>query len=315
MAKKNDDIKLSVIIISYKQKKYIKDAIDSVLMQKVNFKYELLLADDCSQDGTFEIMKEYENKYPDIVKVLERKKNLGATANILTAGKQSKGKYVTILEGDDYWIDENKLQIQVDILEEHPEYIGVSHMQQGQDIEGNTLGIYPRWIKKDCILNFKHFEKAKNFSSSTCLYRNIYVMREYEEELKYLLSLHRIVADIQLCYFLSKHGSIYNIYKPMMIYRVIRKEGESNYNSNNTVLDISYGSLMIVSTIDKKTEYKYNFYKRYLGYMTMGFTFSVLNKKIGRFKDFWNACPKKYRLRIMLMIPFNGFKILINRRR
>ena len=66
-----NDIKLSVIIISYKQAKYIRDAIDSVLMQKVNFKYELLLADDCSQDGTLEIMKEYEKKYPDIVRVLE----------------------------------------------------------------------------------------------------------------------------------------------------------------------------------------------------------------------------------------------------
>ena len=222
---------------------------------------------------------------------------------------------MTILEGDDYWINENKLQTQVDILEKHPEYIGVSHMQQGRDLENRVLGIYPRWIKKDCVLDFKNFEKSQNFSSSTCMYRNIYIEKEYESEIKFLFSLHRIVADLQLCYFLLKHGNIYNIYKPMMVYRVIKKEGEANYNSNNTVLDINYGSLKIVSAIDKKTNYKYNFYKRYLDYITIGFTFSVLKGNFKRFKDFWNECPKKYRLRILLMIPFHGLKILLSRRK
>lgn len=310
-----NDIKLSVIIISYRQKKYIREAIDSVLMQNVNFKYELLLADDCSQDGTLEIMKEYEKKYPNIIKVLERKENLGATTNILDAGRQSRGKYVTILEGDDYWIDENKLQIQVDFLDEHSDYIGVSHMQQGRDTDNNTLGIYPTWVKEDCTLTFRNFETSKNFSSSTCLYKNIYINKEYQKELEFLLSLHRIVADIQLCYFLLKYGKVYCINKPMMVYRVIKKDGESNYNSTNSILDINYNSLKIVSSIDQKTNYKYNFYKRYLGYMTVGFAFSILNRKFKKFKEYWNICPKKYHLKILIMIPFNGIKILLNRRK
>ncbi len=310
-----NDVKLSIIIISYKQKKYIRECIDSVLMQKVNFKYELLLADDCSQDGTLEIMKEYEKQHPDIIRVLERKENLGATKNILDAGKQSNGKYVTLLEGDDYWIDENKIQTQVDFLDEHSEYIGVAHMQQGRDTDNNILGVYPKWVKEDCTLTFKNFETSKNFSSSTCLYKNIYKNSKYNNELDFLFSLHRIVADIQLCYFLLKYGKVYCINKPMMVYRVIKKDGESNYNSNNSVLDINYNSLKIVSSIDRETKYKYNFYKRYLGYMTVGFTFSVLNRRFRRFKDFWKTCPKKYRLRILLMIPFKGISILINRKR
>ena len=139
--KKQEEPMLSVVIISYKQAKYIKEAIDSVLMQKVNFKYELLLADDCSKDGTLEIIKEYEKKYPDIVRVLERKENYGASKNFLDACKNTKGKYITKLEGDDYWIDENKLQIQVDFLEQHPNYYTIAHLQEGRNIK-NEISLY-----------------------------------------------------------------------------------------------------------------------------------------------------------------------------
>lgn len=315
MVNKMEEIKLSVIIISYAQEKYIRDAIESVLSQKVNFKYELLLADDCSPDNTIKIMKEYEKKYPDIIKVLDRKKNLGATKNILDAASKSQGEYITVLEGDDYWCDNNKLQIQVDFLTKHPDYIGVSHLQEGRDLNNNFLGLFPKWLKKDRIITFENFEKGKDFSCSTCLYKNIYHINEYKNEIDYLLSLHRIVGDLQLCYFLLKHGNIYHINKPFMVYRVIKDKKASNYNSNNTVGQINLNNLNIISEIDKNSGCKHNFFSRYLNYITVGVCTSVLNKNFKNIKLFFSKCPNKFKFFILILIPFKAIKILIDRRR
>ena len=79
----NSKIKLSVIIISYNQEKYISEAIESVINQKTNFKYEILVSDDCSKDKTQEIIEKYEKKYPNLVKNIKHKKNLGGTGNLL----------------------------------------------------------------------------------------------------------------------------------------------------------------------------------------------------------------------------------------
>ena len=145
--KKN--ILLSVIIISYKQKQYIKEAIDSVLMQKTDFKYELILSDDCSKDGTLEIMYDYQKKYPDIVKVIDRKTNLGASNNQLDAAKMAKGKYITFLEGDDYWCDENKINEQVHFLEQNEDFIAHTHVQEGRNLKNEVQGYFPTNKEKE----------------------------------------------------------------------------------------------------------------------------------------------------------------------
>gem|GEM_PF-383791 len=115
-------LKVSIITISYNQEKYIKQALDSFVMQKCNFNYEVIVADDCSSDRTQDFIKEYAKKYPNIIKPILRKNNIGAWNNFLDALNTTKGKYIALCEGDDYWTDENKLQKQVDFLEKHPDY-------------------------------------------------------------------------------------------------------------------------------------------------------------------------------------------------
>lgn len=125
-----DDILVSIGVESYNQSNFIKQTLDSILIQKTNFKYEILVNDDCSTDGTAEIIKEYEQRYPDIIKPLYQtenqfSKNIGIAKNFIFP--RVKGKYFAICEGDDYFIDENKLQKQVDFLEAHPEFVGCFH--------------------------------------------------------------------------------------------------------------------------------------------------------------------------------------------
>ena len=112
---------LSIAVITYNHEKYISQAIESVLAQKTDFDYELVIGEDHSQDKTYEICQQYKKKYPNI-KLTHSKKNIGATPNFVRTLQACKSKYIAILEGDDYWTDPYKLQKQVDFLEKKPDY-------------------------------------------------------------------------------------------------------------------------------------------------------------------------------------------------
>ena len=122
--KNGKDLGVSVFMITYNQENYIAQAIESVLMQKTNFNFNLFIGEDCSTDRTREIFLKYREKYAEKIHLLLNERNNEALnkrthlMHVLTAGR----RYVALLEGDDYWTDPLKLQKQINILEEHPEY-------------------------------------------------------------------------------------------------------------------------------------------------------------------------------------------------
>ena len=105
-------------MITYGHENYIRDAIKGVLMQKVNFEIELIIADDNSPDNTESVVYSFSN-HPNYhwIKYAKHKENKGMMPNFIWAMEQTKGKYIALCEGDDYWIDQLKLQKQVDVLE------------------------------------------------------------------------------------------------------------------------------------------------------------------------------------------------------
>ena len=117
------NIQVSIICCAYNQENYIEDALKGFVMQKTDFNYEVLISDDASTDRTPEIIREYEKKYPDIIKPVYLTENVYSTGKypgeILM--KKAQGKYFALCEGDDYWISDHKLQRQYDALEKHPE--------------------------------------------------------------------------------------------------------------------------------------------------------------------------------------------------
>ena len=118
------DIIVSICCQTYNHVFYIEECLKGFLMQKTNFKFEILLRDDASIDGTTEIVKEYSNKYPDIINSLIYNENQlkKGVSPFIDNVKRAKGKYIAICEGDDYWIDPYKLQKQVDFLESNIDY-------------------------------------------------------------------------------------------------------------------------------------------------------------------------------------------------
>ncbi len=113
---------VSISCLTYNHVNYIKETLDSFLMQKTNFEFEVLIHDDASTDGTEEIIREYTKKHPSIFKPLYEEVNqwsLGRRGSSVFNFPRAKGKYVALCEGDDYWTDPLKLQKQVDLMEKH----------------------------------------------------------------------------------------------------------------------------------------------------------------------------------------------------
>lgn len=107
---------------AYNHEKFIAQAIESVLMQQTNFDYELVIGEDCSTDGTRGIVMAYRDKHPDRIRLLLHEKNVGMHQNSAQTFKACRGQYIAFLEGDDYWISPQKLQMQADFLDNHPDF-------------------------------------------------------------------------------------------------------------------------------------------------------------------------------------------------
>lgn len=138
--KLNQTPMVSIFIVTYNHEKYIAQALDSAMMQKTNFDFEIIIGEDCSSDSTKSIIQEYKSKYPEIIRVFYQEKNVGRERNTyeFTLPK-CRGKYIAYLEGDDYWTDPFKLQKQIDFLEANPDYVVCFHRCKIYDQEETTF--------------------------------------------------------------------------------------------------------------------------------------------------------------------------------
>lgn len=229
---------LSVVIATYNHERYIRKALDSVLMQRINFPMEVLIGDDASTDQTPEILKWYEKEYPGVFTVIYREKNTyqdpRAIKNFTDLHHRTCGKYSIVLEGDDYWCDPFKLQKQVDFLESHPEYIAVAHNVQVVDENNDNLKRdYP-----ECKLQeYTTTEFCKGLmpgQTASLMYRNIYNDGFFNTE---ILDKGYIPGDKLKVFVLLIYGKIFVMQEIMSCYRFVTNGGSSfsakhtrNYN-------------------------------------------------------------------------------------
>ena len=120
-------IKVSIHMPAYNHEKYIGEALDSVLMQKTNFEYEIVIGEDMSTDQTRAVARHYARDYPTRVRLIENEKNLGIWDNDQVIIAACRGEYIAWLESDDFWSSPDKLQKQVDFLDSHPDFSACFH--------------------------------------------------------------------------------------------------------------------------------------------------------------------------------------------
>lgn len=213
---------VSVVCITYNHEKYIAEAIESFLMQETDFPFEIIIHDDASTDRTPEIIREYENKYPDIIKPIYQKENQfskGVKGNIRTIkfiAPLIQGNYVAVCEGDDYWIDKEKLQKQVNFLEKNEEYIACFHRVKVVNIEGNFTGKYlepKEFGSRDYTI--KDVVKDGFMHVSSRMYRSEFYKREQPNWVN--ISYH---GDSASALYLTIEGKVFFLEKTMSAYRI-----------------------------------------------------------------------------------------------
>ncbi len=164
---------VSICCITYNHKSYLGEAIDSFLMQDTEFPFEIIIHDDASVDGTVDIVQDYAEKYPDIIRIIVQTENQyskGGLINPRFVFPVTRGKYIALCEGDDYWMDKTKLQKQVDFLEDHPEYVITFSDCQPFD-ENGKLGINFGGARRD--LTSIELKQSTPISTLTVCFRNV----------------------------------------------------------------------------------------------------------------------------------------------
>lgn len=131
-------MKVSVCVITYNHERYLAQALDSVLAQRVDFPYEIVVAEDCSTDGTRRVVEDYARRYPGVVRPVLHERNVGVQQNFLDAFGLCRGEYVALLEGDDYWTAPDKLARQAALLDADPSCTICYHPVDVRHEDGST---------------------------------------------------------------------------------------------------------------------------------------------------------------------------------
>lgn len=248
MNKKND-ILLSVCMVSYNQEQYVREALDSVLMQKVNFPIEIIISDDCSKDATPQILQEYATAHPDVVKPILGKQNVGYPNNQRRSLEAAQGKYIALCDSDDYWTDPYKLQKQVDYMESHPEcaicFHNVMHVYDGHP-EARSL-LNPLYFPSDLTIEDVIMRKWFLPTNSEIFRREYLSFPDWYDSVLHI--------DYVLNLLISQHGSLHYMHDVMAVYRhtaisvnAQHREGEWGYmlfhsQTMKTILEHMYDAL------------------------------------------------------------------------
>ena len=152
MGESLQNVKLSVLVPAYNMAPYLAQCLDSIITQEVNFKYQILIAEDCSTDNTREVARNYEEKYPGLIKVFYNAANLGPSRNLCKLIEQVNSDLFVQIDGDDYLTDSKKLQIQADLMDQHPDCSICFHNFATVDSNGNNSVPNSSAFNSDCIL-------------------------------------------------------------------------------------------------------------------------------------------------------------------
>jgi glycosyltransferase involved in cell wall biosynthesis len=166
------EFKVSVCCVAYNQEKLIVPAIESFLMQQTTFNFEILIGDDCSTDSTREVIAGYCSKYPDKIKLVSGKTNVGLVRNLSRVMKHAKGEYIALCDGDDYWTDPLKLQKQVDFLSQNLQYVVCCHYSKVVDAEDRLLNVEKRPVSFEYTYDDILIGRKKECRTSTIMVRN-----------------------------------------------------------------------------------------------------------------------------------------------
>lgn len=220
---------LSVFMLAYNHEPYIAQAIQSILDQKTDLDFELVIGEDCSKDRTRAIILEFKEKYPEKIRVIENTTNVGMHENFLRTLFSCRGKYLCICEGDDYWNNPDKINLQYQFLESNPEYVLVCgnhtrYIQNTQQFERGNPATEP-----DHDIAFEKLIKFNCITTATIMFRNVLKREDFAPDFFSIIS-----CDWYMYMKLLKHGKIRYVNQNLAVYRI--NEGSINGRTNRLTI-------------------------------------------------------------------------------
>ena len=312
------NVMVSVIVLTYNHEKYIRKALDSILMQNVNFKYEILIGDDASIDETPKILKEYQKRYPDMIRLWQREQNLGATQNAYELMNAARGNYIASCEGDDYWLTSNKLQKQVDFLEANLQYIGCAHKCRIIDEDGISWKRERlRWVTNKRIYTLRDFRGLiLPGQASTIVRRNIYCNPKYDYSI--FVKAHPQIGDRTTTLIYAAQGDFYCFPDVMSCYRKRRKATSLTTQTYTQTIDSVWRDFLYTRHLEDyaknvlKIDAGFRYHKRDL--LTSALLYWLLGDRM-KGQDVIRQIVKSERAgwRMFAYVPFGILKKLFSR--
>lgn len=198
-------------MLAYNQERYIDEAIRSVMLQETDFPFELVIGNDASSDCTGKLCEAWQKKYPQQIVLLDRKENLGLQQNFIQTYARCRGTYIAICEGDDYWTDKHKLQLQADFLDSHPDYSTCFHRVINYYEDKGTKSLSNGGQKT--VTDISDLARSNYISNVSALFRRglFGTLPEWFARVStYDYAIHLLNAQ---------YGKIYYMKRPMAVYR------------------------------------------------------------------------------------------------
>lgn len=220
--KREEPILVAIKCLVYNHESYLRDCLEGFVMQKTNFRYVVVVHDDVSTDGSVAIIREYEEKYPEIFRPIYEKVNQwskqdGSLDRVMDEALDASGaKYVALCEGDDYWTDPLKLQMQVDFLEAHPDYSMCFHAAKVK-----LEGVHKEHIGAKCEnLETREYKTNDMFASWIVPTASIVYRREPVHNFKLIHQEWLTRRDISLVLTCTHIGRVWGFEEQMSVYRM-----------------------------------------------------------------------------------------------
>lgn len=251
------DILVSIRCLVYNHEPYLRQCLEGFVMQKTNFAFEAIVHDDASTDNSAAIIREYAEKYPDIIKPIFENENQyskqdGSIQKIINGAVHPKAKYIALCEGDDYWIDENKLQKQIDYLEEHADCSLCFHDAITIDYRtGDEINKF-KIPSKQVITTRDLFLYGWFVPTASIVYRSYLKPSSewYDKEFR--------AGDFVLLLYASKYGYLHSIGEKRSVYRFFVPSSATHTGSKIKKPKFSYTNYL--ARINKEQfENKYSF--------------------------------------------------------
>ena len=238
----DNECMVSVLCTAYNHEQYLRECLDGFVSQETDFPFEVLVNDDCSTDGTAAIIREYAAKYPQIIRPFYQEKNLFSAIGMpglfdKVFCPNARGKYIALCEGDDKWSDKNKLQLQVDFLEKHPEYSGCVHNTTLHFCEDSAADrpLISAQGDRDADFETVITGMSNAFHTSSILARKEYIVSP--PDFYYTAGAHGF-TDYAIGLWLTMNGKVRFLDREMSVYRI-----SSNPEAWSSNLGRSYGKL------------------------------------------------------------------------